>query len=508
MARTQEFQPDPEQARVIASKAHHVVVHAPAGSGKTTTAIGYANARPEERALYLAFNAAVAREAATKFPSWVECRTGHSLAYGVVIPRLFSDLGRPDPDRGIVGWSAKIGDMRPLAIADLMGIHPRMASQVKTTLDNWLHSAEPKITEVHLPENTSPPQKPMVIQHAKNLFAKMCDDKNMAATLPHDGYLKIWQLMKPDLSSRYARIICDEAQDLNPTMLDVLQRQKTGLLVIGDEHQSIYQFRGSVNAMRSFESAEHLHLTKSYRFGRGVAQVANCLLERFSNLSHPIVGLGKHQETAFRIDHSDTYAVVSRTNAGLFDAAVSCLRTGKPYHFVGGVEKYRFDSMMDVHHLATGNTSAIRDPLLKRFEDLEHLRATADEVEDPELRFLAKIAATYGDRIPQLVEDVKSRHVAGASPNTLQQGIIFTTAHVSKGLEFDQVFLTNDFADLTDDKDSVLPADNIPVEEVNLFYVASTRAKRALQLNDSLRSYFHALKQETSQSTNPRAARP
>ena len=101
-------QPTPEQAKVIGTKARRVGVNAYAGTGKTTTAVKFAEARPHENFLYMAYNASIAKEAKTKFPAWVECRTMHSLAYGAIVPRLFADLGK-------AGWGAKLGDMRPMA---------------------------------------------------------------------------------------------------------------------------------------------------------------------------------------------------------------------------------------------------------------------------------------------------------------------------------------------------------------------------------------------------------
>jgi len=130
--------PTPEQARV---------------TGKTTTAVAFAQARPDERMLYMAFNASIAAEARTRFPKWVECRTMHSLAYQAIVPKLFASLGRPDSDAGIEGWNEKLGDMRPLAIARIMNISPRLAKQVKDTLDAWLCSADEVISAINIPDD-------------------------------------------------------------------------------------------------------------------------------------------------------------------------------------------------------------------------------------------------------------------------------------------------------------------------------------------------------------------
>ena len=49
--------------------------------------------------------------------------------------------------------------------------------------------------------------------------------------MPHDGYLKLWQLKKPILKNipdcRHDVLMIDEGQDMNPAMLEIFNYQKT-----------------------------------------------------------------------------------------------------------------------------------------------------------------------------------------------------------------------------------------------------------------------------------------
>lgn len=54
--------------------------------------------------------------------------------------------------------------------------------------------------------------------------------------LGHDGYLKLWALSDPVILADY--ILMDEAQDTNPVVLGVLQRQPAQMIYVGDKHQS------------------------------------------------------------------------------------------------------------------------------------------------------------------------------------------------------------------------------------------------------------------------------
>ena len=49
---------------------------------------------------------------------------------------------------------------------------------------------------------------------------------------------------------QYNVLLLDEAQDMNPAMLDVCLKQVKPKLVVRDSHQQIYSFRGAVDALR------------------------------------------------------------------------------------------------------------------------------------------------------------------------------------------------------------------------------------------------------------------
>lgn len=71
-----------EQSLIINSGKKNIVVQALAGTGKTTTLVETALNNPNTKYLYLAFNKAIVEEAERKFPSNVTVKTVHSLAYG------------------------------------------------------------------------------------------------------------------------------------------------------------------------------------------------------------------------------------------------------------------------------------------------------------------------------------------------------------------------------------------------------------------------------------------
>ena len=64
-----------------------------------------------------------------------------------------------------------------------------------------------------------------------------------------------------------------------------------------------------------------------------------------------------------------------------------------------------------------------------------------------------------------------------------EANIIFTTTHKAKGMEYNQVIMTDDFIskkDILNTKKSL--SFNQINEELNIYYVASTRAKSVIAL--------------------------
>ena len=74
--------------------------------------------------------------------------------------------------------------------------------------------------------------------------------------LPHDGYLKLFQLENPDLQLNYEHdvLMIDEGQDMNPTVLDIFRKQNSNKVIVGDPNQQIYTFRRAVNALGSIQA--------------------------------------------------------------------------------------------------------------------------------------------------------------------------------------------------------------------------------------------------------------
>lgn len=472
-----------EQMALIECDAEMLIGEARAGCGKTSTAKGFAEHRKNYDMLYLAFNQSTKKEGERKLPANVTCKTGHGVA--------FQKFGRP--------LQAKlVNNIRLTDIVQLCRPEQRdafyTAWQIKEEFGSFLTSAA---TLNEFLENSD--ARGAVKDGVRKLW-DAAGDRSNGFPATHDVYLKQFQLTNPDLG--YSYVILDEGQDSNPVMLSIFTGQKeSNKLILGDQHQQIYAWRGAVNALSTIEG-ERKYLTNSWRFHSGIANLANTIL----SVKGEKVGVnGLKAESA--ISEEDQLVFLSRTNAGLFAKVIEVI-DGHPERrigFVGGIQGYKFDTVEDLWNLKCGNVYQIRDQYIrnqfKTFADLEKYLEQAQFVRpdgtkqslDPDLSVSRDIVNRYGARIPELINTVRQR----AEPDLSDAHFGFSTGHKVKGLEFARVEVLDDFYDFRyyqEDLAQIVSDRRLnPVEqakrrtalenEVNLMYVAATRAEQAIRMH-------------------------
>ena len=445
----------------------------PSGTGKTSTLVEYARIRPQMRFLYIAFNKGVQLEAAGKFPKNVLCRTSHALA--------FRTHGHKHKDRLVPGFRAN-------TVLDALGLENfEDARFTIDTLYNYLISAAPKVSGRHIPFQAKAFYKqkktpmPDLIGLANRLGRLMCDGSDDRIGMIHDGYLKLYQLSEPQLN--FDSILLDEAQDINPvTSAFVLaqarpkgNRKAPAIILVGDSHQQIYSFRGARDTLKKINASKTMCLTQSFRFDNNVARVANMVLGKFKGEKKQIVGtpVAKAAKPQW---NPEKYTVIARTNAAIFDKAVQLCSTRK-IGFVGGVQGYRLNIINDIYFLFSGKNDQIFDKHIGSFAQYRDLKMYAETVEDVELLSVCKVVETHKWATPTLVKMIRDKAV-----DVKDAEVILTTAHKSKGLEWENVQLMGDFPNFTTRGELIDPSELEP-DEFNLVYVAMTRTISRLRFD-------------------------
>lgn len=482
--------PTPQQASCIDAIQHHPLlkVEACAGSGKTSTLDMMAQAT-RVPSLYLGFNRVTAQEAAEKFPKHVTCKTTHGVAYAAFGSKLREKLSRPYGRYvNVAGTGSEIGKfykLEGIILSDEVFLSSAyLGLLVKQTVAAFEQSADPEITSRHLPrgellEIAKKAQANMdytgavILKAAKELWADRTN-MNSPVLATHDTYLKMYQLAKPILAG-FEVLYVDEFQDTTPCVLDIVLNQLPHMkvIVVGDARQAIYGWRGAVNAMKRVE-CESRQLTKSFRYGQRIADIATMVLEddmviKGNELIESVADLEC-------VDRTKPHTRLFRTNAALLAAAVEEIQKGSAVCIETDVKDF-VKLMQSALALEAGVLKNVKHDKLLPFQDWADLAVEAKN--DPELSRLVRVV-----KEGKAAEWIRTLTVHVNSDNPL---VTFTTAHKSKGREFDQVVIEGDFKSCYDENGKWV---GLSEDEQNLLYVAVTRAIHRLEYNQTVAEYI------------------
>lgn len=483
-----------EQARILefvrnggnGAALQHVLLHAYAGAGKSFILSEIAKLLPGP-GLYLAFNQAIVQDIRRKLPKHFHAMTTHQLALQGLPPdvskRVRESLER---DAGRVAL--------PQVLDRVEGFPKRnglvIAGYALQTLRNFCGSGDPQIDSRHVPPMPRKFRDEDMVQHTSRIWDAML---NFQLPITHDFYFKAWSLMGQNLPFFHRMI--DEAQDTNPALLSALFQQNQGVTWwAGDPYQSIYSWRGAVDALRRVGEQSGTHsdyLTRSFRFGDAPADLASKLLETLGE-QRPVEGTGttdvefvsiqKNRNPRPFLQQAPQLAWVTFSNVPLLDVAMHCIEEGVSFHIVGQGREEK-----GLIYAALKLKDGKPDPKgpLAAYASWQDLLDEAESVPDGDA---AKLVKLY-------------RHPGfGAILDALNRGekreqdaqVILTTAHRAKGREWDVVIIDPDLdASLEPTRaqikkkrrfflqdDGELRFDSR--EDIHLRYVAFTRGRKRL----------------------------
>lgn len=473
-----QIKPTTEQQDIIsyASKmdaAETLTITAFAGAAKTSSLVMLASAYPENKFLYLAFNKAIVEEAKTKFPTNVDIKTTHSLAYAYT-----------------VGKRRIRNNYKAAEIGEIFNLEFDEASYALKVFDFYCNSA--LSAPAQLATDSS------IITVVSEIYDRM---RNGELDITHSWYLKEFQLSLlggKKIRSSYDYALLDEAQDTNSVTLSIFNHLPGRKIKVGDAHQAIYLFRGAINGINDRGGGKGKNtrksLTTTFRCLPHIVDQANWVLETFKGEKHKIVS-GNNREPKI-----ETVAVLSRTNSTLIEQMdeLKDFNLTRPPEII-------FESILSVLNWKYGFNHDISKnfKFMTKFKTMVELNDYIEATNDQELRTAIKTLEKYdskdwtakgyprGGKIRAIFDKAcRNYKHNGSSAMTL------SSTHSSKGLEFDKVILCPDFPDLITIISKLMEMGHVETpedfingkkseiaaarEEVNLYYVAVTRAKYEL----------------------------
>lgn len=117
--------------------------------------------------------------------------------------------------------------------------------------------------------------------------------------------------------------------------------------------------------------------------------------------------------------------------------------------------------------------------------------------QDPDITFLAKLIKEHGSSFKNIIKQIEDACYVGES----EAAVTLSTIHKSKGREWDNVVLEDDFIIFTNE----VPLEEIlvyDIEELNLIYVGITRTKTNLLLASGVSSFLKRLQGFTAKRMN------
>lgn len=307
-----------QKAAITYDMQKHLRIIAGAGSGKTQTICAKAvylmtqKQVDEERILMITFTRNAANELKKRVDNFSQRKTAvHIGTFHSIFFRIYNEICRKFPDvamQGIQGDFSKDTVQKVNAVLqqlirkyNLYLFDQYGEKTIASRLDYWQNmnlSIEEMIQLVKekydsIDKNTRQP----ISERLYGLLTELQEQKRRQQLLEFNDVLQnLKSALENDeiqryIGQKYDYLFIDEFQDTNPLQWEIVKRmtKENGikLIVVGDDDQSIYGFRGSEPAyIKNFEKeypTKTLFLLTNYRSRAAIVQGANRLISYNKN---------------------------------------------------------------------------------------------------------------------------------------------------------------------------------------------------------------------------------
>lgn len=448
-------------------------VDALAGCGKTSTTVEkdyYLPVELREDAVSVAFNSDIATVLKERVADGVESKTIHALGRAALVrafPRLnnYSALDTRKYDGYL---NAELGDWEVRTMVARENIR-KMIDRARDYMA-WTSDAMDLLFDQYDMESGHLTRKEFMRLSEKVLIAGLQDTNRMdygdmiAMPLYHNLELR-----------RYSLLSVDEYQDLCPSQHELLDRslKPGGLFVsVGDENQAIYMWRGAdcdsiAHGVARYNSTRYL-LPRTYRCGKDIVASAQEFVPGLECPENAHQGEVKELTIDKLVEEARPGdAVLSRLNAPLVKLCFALIRAGIPANIQGRDVSDRLKFM-----IKRSGAKKIDDLLvwIENWRETEIARLTRQRKPIETANDYAECFLTLCEGRFEIAEVINA--IDELFPKNMPERIvILSSVHRAKGKEWKRVFVL---------EDTFFLKNGNPREEVNLAYVARTRAMNVL----------------------------
>lgn len=478
----------------------NIAINAVAGSGKTTTIVAACKRlnASERDVIFLAFNKLIVEELKGKLKNYAYVSTLHSFGFSI-LKRLYnqpkygmyikvddwkyqkyvkdnvfslSNIITPDTDAAkVFGFACNVDKLYTLARINLIEYNENDLSQLRNLCDE--HNLLTLFDEVEVCNE--------LLKTAYRMPRDLTIDFTDMIVLP---------LFHKDMIPTYKYVFIDECQDLSRAQRELmLCAAKNGrFIAVGDRNQAINGFAGadcsSFDKIADQPNTIELPLSVNYRCGTNMVRLAQEIVPHIQAHKGAIKGDVFHVKQLSRDLFKENDMVLCRTSAPLVGLCMKLIESG-----ITAVVKGK-DIAQDLKNLiANANTRDIKALLAYLEEEKQKCINIIKEQRKCD-DAMAKNAAKYlnlEDRC-KCIENICMYSIKDTtqlktyinkifSDENIENAVMLSTAHKSKGLEANRVMI-------------LLP-NKLPlkyphqqrwqeVQEMNLKYVAVTRARKEL----------------------------